>query len=56
MTIDPGKPAHTPSEANERRAIWVEPKIEVLGIEQTETKSGVGHDGSFSQAPDCTKS
>ena len=38
------------------RMVWIEPEIEALSIEQTETHFGVGHDGSFGQAPDCTKS
>jgi hypothetical protein len=38
------------------RMVWIEPEIEVLSIEQTETLFGVGHDGSFHQAADCTKS
>jgi len=38
------------------RMVWIEPEIEALSLEQTETLFGVGHDGSFGQAADCTKS
>jgi hypothetical protein len=38
------------------RMVWIEPEIEALSLEQTETHFGVGHDGSFGQAADCTKS
>jgi hypothetical protein len=38
------------------RLVWIEPEIEALSLEQTETFDGRGHDGSFGQAPDCTRS
>jgi len=57
MANEPESASDTPPSATpEGRAIWVEPEIEMLSIEQTETLSGVGHDGSFHQAPDCTLS
>ncbi len=34
---------------------WIEPEIEVLAIEQTEARYGVGGDGGVG-APDCTNS
>jgi hypothetical protein len=36
------------------RAVWIEPEIESLNLEQTELFPGVGHDGGI--FPDCTKS
>ena len=50
--------AETPISTQEPKArmVWIEPEIEALSVEQTETHFGVGLDGSFHQAPDCTKS
>jgi hypothetical protein len=38
------------------RLVWIEPEIEALTLEQTETHHGVGFDGSFGQPADSTKS
>jgi hypothetical protein len=48
-------PIPTPLEPK-ARLVWIEPEIEALSLEQTETLDGRGHDGSFGQAPDCTRS
>jgi len=49
------RPISTQFEPKARLA-WIEPEIETLSIEQTETHFGTGLDGSFGQAPDCTAS
>ena len=48
-------PISAQSEAPKRQA-WIEPEIDVLAVEQTETHFGHGLDGSFGQAADCTAS
>jgi hypothetical protein len=48
-------PIPTPLEPK-ARLVWIEPEIEALSLEQTETLDGRGHDGSFGQAADCTRS
>jgi hypothetical protein len=37
------------------RAVWIEPEIESLTLEQTEFHHGVGSDGN-PDSPDCSKS
>jgi len=37
------------------RMVWIEPEIEALSLEQTETHHGMGTDGN-TDAPDCAKS
>jgi len=56
MTAKPVTATLNSTQEPKARMVWIEPEIEVLSIEQTETLSGHGHDGSFHQAPDCTKS
>ena len=48
-------PISTQSEPK-ARMVWIEPEIEALSLEQTETTFGKGLDGSFGQPSDCTKS
>jgi len=46
VELGPGRP----------KEVWIEPEIEALTLEQTETHFGHGLDGSFMQPADCTKS
>lgn len=56
MTFDPKKTQPQEQLGSKAREPWIKPEIEMLRIDETETLSGVGADGSFGQPADCTAS
>ena len=56
MTFDPKKTEPAEQIGSKTRERWIKPEIEILRIDETETRGGVGDDGSFHQPADCTHS